>query len=218
MGQHLRCQTRVGALFAICLGAALASGSIGCQAIATGMMLWMDEPTKTVKAEYPFLVDKKVAILVRADNAALFEYPHVRWEVADHLRAALQSNVPGIKVQDPREIADYQRNSDNWEQEDPATLGARFNGQRLIDVELTQYTTRQPESPHLYRGHITALVKVYNTEYPNSNPAWQAEVQTIFPPNSPGQWGTGDRAIRYDTMAAFAEEVAGKFYDRKVKK
>ena len=35
-------------------------------------------------------------------------------------------------------------------------LGARFGADRALMIELTQYTTREPESPHLYRGRIAA--------------------------------------------------------------
>jgi hypothetical protein len=38
-----------------------------------------------------------------------------------------------------------------------------------------------------------------------------------YPPNSAGQWGSDDQAIRGATLEAFALELAGRFYDRRVK-
>lgn len=186
----------------------------GCRALA---VLFGEQPTKTVAAEYPYLTDQRVCILVRADMETLFEYPHVQWEVADHVRVALESNVQALSVVEPRKVVDHQRANPEWETADPARLGQEFGADRVIDINLTQYTTREPESPHLHRGYITALVSVYNTQYPNSEPAYSKEVRTVYPADSPGQWGVGDQAIRRATLEAFSQEVAGKFYDRKVK-
>ncbi len=189
----------------------------GCHAIAFTTLMWGKEPTKTIKAEYPYLKGKTAAILVRAEWETLFEYEQVQLEVADHVRVALESNIPGVEVVPPRQVVDYQRRSPDWERHDPARIGQRFDAERLIEIDLTQYTTREPESPHLYRGHIAAVVSVYNTAYPNSEPAYVTEVRTVYPKDSPGQWGTSDSAIRLATMEAFAQEVAGRFYDRTVK-
>jgi hypothetical protein len=185
----------------------------GCRSLA----LLLPEQTRTVAAEYPYLAGRSVAVVVRAADELLFEYPHVQWEVADHVRVALEGNVRGIKVISPRRVVDFQRSEPAWQTMDPAILGRRFQAERLLEIELTQYTTREPDSPHLYRGHIQAAVRVYNTEYTDSQPAYHADVETSFPPDGPGRWGTDDRTIRAATMEAFASELAGKFYDRKVK-
>ncbi|MCK4341150.1 MAG: hypothetical protein KAY37_05430 [Phycisphaerae bacterium] len=204
-------------LWAMVLLLPLAAGIAGCEAFAFGALMWGKEPTKNVAAEYPYLADKKVCLLVRAEMETLFEYPQVQWEVADHVRVTLEGSVRGLTTVDPRRVVDFQRRTADWEKMDPAGIGKRFGADRLLEIDLTQYTTREPESPHLYRGHISALVSVYNTDYPNSEPAYSKEVQTVYPPNSPGEWGTGDRAIRRATLEAFAQDVAGRFYDRKVK-
>lgn len=196
----------------------LVIGIVGCQhMIAFTALMWGKEPTKEVAAEYPYLVDQRVCILVRADMETLFEYPHVQWEVADHVRVALEPNVPRISVVEPRRVVDFQRSNPRWESLDPAAIGQRFNADRVMEINLTQYTTREPESPHLYRGHIAALVSIYNCDYPNSEPTFTTEVRTAYPPDGAGEWGTTDQAIRRATMEAFAQDVAGKFYDRSVK-
>jgi len=190
----------------------LALVSTGCKALA----LFLPEPTKTVPAEYPYLVDKKVAIAVKAPDEMQFEYANIHWEVADHVRVALESTVRGVTVIEPKKVVDYQRSHADWETMDSARLGREFGADRLIEIELTQYTTREPESPHLYRGHISAALRVFNTEYANSQPAYQADVHTVYPPTGPGQYGATDRAIRAATMDAFAQDVSAKFYDRQV--
>lgn len=195
----------------------LLAGLTGCQAFAFGAVMWGKEPTKTIVADYPYLTEQEVCVVVRADMETLFEYPQVQWEVADHVRVALEKHIEGVTVVEPRRVTDFQRRDPSWESIDPAKLGKRFEATRLLEIALTQYTTREPESPHLYRGYISATISVYNTDYPESEPVYTKGVQTVYPPNSPGAWGSGDQAIRRATMEAFAEDVAGKFYDRTVK-
>jgi hypothetical protein len=208
--------TRVAGRLVSAAAATLLLSLSGCKSLVALLPL-LPEPTKTVPAEYPYLTGKKVAIVVRTDLETLSVYPQVQWEVADHVRVQLESNVRGISVVETRKIVDFQRSEPNWETMDPAALGKRFGADRVLEIDLTQYTTRQPESEYLYRGQINAALRVYNTEYPNSQPAHQTQVETIYPPTGAGEYGTSDREVRRATMEAFAQDAAGKYYDRVVK-
>jgi hypothetical protein len=179
--------------------------------------MWGAEPTKDVPAEYPYLEGKKVCLAVWADSETLAEYPWVQLEVSEHIVQVLKPNVPGVSFTPNDKVVELQRREPDWESGDPAILGARFGADRVLLVELTQYTTREPESPHLYRGRIAANIKVYHTGYRKSAPVYKSSVETAYPPDSVGQWGTDDVAIRKATMEAFALDLAGKFYDRRVK-
>ncbi len=189
----------------------------GCEMFMFHNLMWGDEPTKRVPAEYKYLSNQTICIVVRAEPETIFEYPHVQWEVADHIRVALEANVKGLKVVDPKRVVEHQRRDANWAKEDPADLGKRFGAERVIEVTLTQYTTRDPDSPHIHRGHIHGLVNVYRAKYPNHEPAYSADLRTFYPPAQSGEWGQPERTIRRLLMEAFAQDVAGKFYDRDVK-
>ncbi len=197
--------------------AALAVACIGCKAMAAPWLMWAPEPTRSIPAEYPYLEDKKVCILVWADRDTLFEYPFVQLELSEHVAAPLRTNVRGISVLPNRGVVEMQRRDPDWDRIPPGRLGARLGADRVIMIELTLYTTREPESTHLYRGHIAANIKVYDTGYPDSPPAFRTNLETAYPPDSPGQWGADDRAIRKAAMEAFADDLARKFYSHKVK-
>ncbi len=205
-----------GRILSAAVGLSVAALVLGCRAVALPWLLWGEPPSKTVPADYPYLAGKRVGVIVRADVGVLFEFPHVQWEVADHVTVALENNVRGVKTIEARKIAEYQRREPDWDKEDPPRLGRKFDADRLIEINLTQYTTRDPESPYVQRAHIAAVINVYNTEYPNSAPAYSTEVRVAYPPQE-GEHGLSDAAIRRGGMEAFAAEVAGKFYERKVK-
>ena len=186
-------------------------GATGCQLI--GLFFHSD---KEVKAEYPFLAQKRICLIVRADLETQSMYPHVQFEIADHVRGELEANIRPVTVIDPRKVVDFQRADPSWETLDPAAIGKRFGADRVLEIDLTQYTTREPENEYLYRGHIAAAIRIYQVEYPNSKPSYKAQVQVAYPERG-GQWGMDERSIRAASMELFAHEVAGKFFDHTVK-
>ncbi len=186
----------------------------GCRLLAVPFFAFGRDQTKKIPAEYPYLDGKRVALVVWAEDFTQFEYPHVRLEVSEHVRIALESGVRDVNVVPNREVIDYQNREPRWEAEDPATLGKQLGAQRLIMIELTQYTTREPGSLHLYRGHMGANVKVYDTEYANSAPTYKTSLEVAYPPDAISAYGTAEPAIRRGMMETFAVQLAGKFYER----
>lgn len=208
--------TRRNCLFTVGLIPLLAM-LVGCQAMAAPFLMWGPEPTRTVDAEYPYLDGKNASILISADYDTLFEYPWVQLELAKYVQVALETHLPKVVITPPRTVVDYQRRDVDWDRKPPALVGKNFDAERVVLIELTQYSTREPDSPHLFRGRIGARVRVYDTAYPDAEPAYSTDVEVAYPEDSAGEWGSNDRAIRKQTMELFAEELAGKFYDRKVK-
>lgn len=201
------------ALITLCLP--LLTLNSGCRAWA----LFADPHTETVAAEYPFLKDKNVLILVWADMDTLFDFGNVRWEVAEYVKAQLEatSDLGNLTVVPPKPIAEMQSRELNWDEVHPAEHGERFRANRVLWVELTEYGTREPDSPHLYRGRISANLRIYDTSYGTDHgPTFETSLTTIFPPDGPGHYGMDDTTVRRAVMEQFAIEVAGKFHDREV--
>lgn len=200
------------ALFPLLLPAA------GChQLVMAPWVLWGEEPTRTVKAEYPYLQDKKVTVAVWAEMDTTFEFPFVQTEVGSFVEDALRTSVKGVTVTPTRQVVEYQNRNGDWDRAAPEAIGKHFGAQRLIVVELTQYSTREPDNTHLMRARVAANVKVYDTSYPNSEPVYKTEVRAEYPPDGPGAWGVSEATLRGEAMRVFAQELAGRFYDRKVK-
>lgn len=205
--------TRIG-VFSIAL--ALLVGASGCKWMAAPFMMWGDPPKKAVPAEYPYLESKKAAIAIWADADTLFEYPNVRLELSEHVKAALESNIHGATFVPNRTVIEYQARDLDWDRIDPATLGAKFKADRLILIELTEYTAREHDSPHLFRGRIAANVRVYDCAEPDSKPTYRTTLRTLHPADNPAPWGSSPDAVRRAAMEAFSTELAQRFYDHKV--
>lgn len=195
-------------------GAACAAG---CKYVAAPFIMWGDEPTKSVQAEFTNLTGKRVAIVIWSDMDTLFEYPNVRLELSSYVERALKQAVKGIRIVPSREVIDLQNRNPDWEREDPAVLGEKLVAERVLVIELTQYTTRDSESPHLHRGQISANVKIYDVKYKDAAPVYKTEVSATYPEHGPGKFGATDARVRADAMDAFATKLANKFQDHKVK-
>jgi hypothetical protein len=190
---------------------------VGCKALAMPFLLWGPEPTKKIPAECSDLAGKRVAVLVWADMDTLFEYQHVQLELSEHVRAGLEGKVKGLTFVPNRQVVELQRQDPDWDRADPAKLGAKLGAERVLYIELTQYTTREPDSPHLLRGHIGANAKVCDTAQSGAPPVYKGVVECAYPEHAVAEWGANDTAVRRGVMEAFAQALAGKFYDRQVK-
>jgi hypothetical protein len=196
----------------------LAAGLLtGCNYFKAAVLLFGEEQTKKVPAEYPQLADKKVCIVVWAEAYTLFEYPNVQLELSEHVRVAVEGAVHGVTFAPTRQVVDYQNRNPDWDKQQPASIGQRFDADRVIMIELTDYTTREPDSPHLKRGRISANVKVYDVSTPDAQPVYKTTLETLYPPGTVAAYGVDDRSVRRGAMQAFASQVAGKFHERQEK-
>lgn len=167
-------------------GIALTSG---CKLLGAPFLLWGPEPTKLVPAEYPYLENKRVAIVVWADSDTLFEFPHVRFELGAFVEEALSGKVKGVVLVPSRRVADLQSADPDWDREPPGRLGKELGADRVIMVELTQYTLREPESPQLLRAYVAANVKVYDTADPDAGADLQHDGESRPPARGSGRLG-----------------------------
>jgi len=189
----------------------------GCRLFGAMFLLFAPEPTRTEEAKYPYLTDKKVCIVIWTDSYTAMEYPFVRLELSEHIVDAIKANVHGVSFIPNRSVIKLQDKDAAWDRTHPAQLGKRFGADRVLMIDVTQYTMREPESTYLYRGRNAANVRVYNPDYPDAAPVHEATVETVYPPDSHGAWGSEEKSIRKLTMEAFAQEIAAQFYDRQVK-
>lgn len=203
-----RAYWRIGLLF-VSLSATL----VGCQAIAAPWIMTGEEPTKRVKAQFPHLKGKKVAILVWADSDTRFEYPFVRLELAEHVKSELESRIDDIKFCSNRQIVELQDRDPDWDRKPPGQLGQRVGAERVISVELSQYTMREPESRHLLRGRISAQVMIYDATHPDASYLYKTEISIAYPEKSEGRWGNDEPTMRREAMEAFATALVKRFYD-----
>lgn len=196
----------------------LLGSSGGCKLFAAPYLLWGEEDTEVIPADYPFLDNTRVAVLVNAEPATRFEFPYVQLELANFVATEMQQRLNRCEVVPPSVVAQYQERELDWARSHPAKHGAFFNSEFVLLIDLTQYRTTEPDSPHLFRGIIDADVRLYEVSYGDEyGPVKQWQIAAQYPEDGPAAWGESAPDVRRRAMESFATEMAGKFYERKVK-
>jgi len=202
------------------LGLLVGSLCTGCNLISLPVVLFAPDPTKKVPAEFAHLKGKRVLILVWAEQATLYEYPHVQLETATHIRYYLKEKFKDIDIVSPTDVDRYMKGHPEWATEHPARLGRHFKADLVMMIELMEFGTREPGSPGLFRGRARARVTVYDLTSGEEQPKGIAlkPAEAFYPADRPiGVLRADDRTIRAETYKEFGRVVAEKFYDHEVK-
>ena len=170
-----------------------------------------------VKAEYHGLQNQKVAVLVDANQALLFEHPLAQLEVCQVVSQRLAGNVAGITIVDARQVVDFQNRNIYWTTVPYSQIAQRLGVNRLVIIELTDYRLHEPGNVNVWRGVISAHVAVVEADGPRPDDLiYDAAVTVAYPPDRPlGILNSDQRTIRLATLDLFARAAAGKFYDHK---
>ncbi len=176
------------------------------------------EPTKKVLPEFDKLAGRRVAVLVWAQPATLFDYPHARFELATYIGDKIYSEMGqrelGTQVVDPRDVEDFiQKNIDA--QIDPYAVGRQFNADYVVYLELLEFQIRDAQAPQFLRARIQASVSVHDVRAEGGSLRRYEllPVQCVHPEEAPVPLtATNAPLIREATYRKFAEMVARKFY------
>jgi hypothetical protein len=198
-----------------CLGLMMGM-SLGCsvpgfvaQAVAGG------ESKVTVTAAYDGLANHSVAVLVSATDGIRAAHPTAVADTGRAVTSAIAAEVPGVHVVNPDQIARFLSDNPDWIVVPPGRLLERFGAERLVMVNLVQYSTHESGNRHLYLGRIAASVDVISADAPDLNNAvMRAEVTATYPDNGGvGVLDANDQTIALGMRKAFAVRVARLFTD-----
>jgi hypothetical protein len=169
---------------------------------------------KKVQAEFAQLQGKSVLVLIWAEPETVYEFPHIRYELATHIGDHIRAEVKGVKLTKERKVEDFvQEHFDAAT--DPVMVGEHFDVDMVVYVELLQFQIRDPDSPSFLQGQAAATVSVYNLRSePDQRPFYELQEVAVTEPDQPMMFtSTGHMQVRYATYKAFSESVAKKFYD-----
>ena len=171
-----------------------------------------------VPAEYRGLDQQKIAVLVAAPNTVLFEFPDVSLNVCRAASGRIAADVPGAALSDPRQVVAFQRNNPQWIGVPTSQLIERLNVQRLVMIDLAEYSTHESGNAHQFRGIVVAQISV--TEAGGevaSNAAYSKVVSARFPEEVGLSLLEEDAGtIELGMLDLFSRRVSGLFHDHKV--
>ncbi len=182
-------------------------------------LVFVGDHKKKILAEFDKLPNSKVAVLVWADAATLFDYPHARFELAayvgDKLQTELAQRKQPIELVDARDVEDFlQKNL--GARIDPQKVGRHFDVDYMVFVEMLGFQIRDSQQPQLLQGRLEAAVAVQDVraEGGRGQRFDLVSVRVVYPHESPVLMSASNsQLVRESAYRKFAEEVARKFYD-----
>jgi len=200
----------------LCLGTLAA----GCQVFG---VLASAAPDPTVDASYKGLAHQRVAVMVWCDHAMAIDWPNLQIDLTRGIQGRLQDmarkkdhpkELEGATFPMPESVVKFQRDHPELEAEAITDVAPRMDVSRLIYIEVQQFATRPQESVELFRGSLTANLKVLEVSSGKAKVVFQQEkLQAEFPPKSleEGTPSLGDVQTYEKTLEAFSTKVVNLF-------
>ena len=201
----------------------------GCNIIGAAAQL---APAPIAPAQYAGLAGHSAAVMVWADPSLKYDFPDLRLDLANLIQQNLEAAAQVAESKEgkdlptvygatfPREPAGLVRYQDDYPETQtmPATdLAPAFHVDRLIYVELDDFSTRSYEAPDLYRGAASATLRVIEVDAGGRTTVGYEEpgIAVAFPDNVPpeGTPSGNDRIFYAGTLRDLASQVARRFVD-----
>jgi hypothetical protein len=169
-----------------------------------------------VAAEYTGLADQSVAVVIYADQASTDEFPDARTEISNFLGAAFRTKLPSVRLLDFREVTAWQDDTLNWNALPEKDIGKHFSTDRVLYIELLDYSTRAANSFGDLQGHIKAQCKVFETNAPGPTAAWSDLIEVRWPKDHPLDPASGSEvAVRKRALELFSNELVNRFVEHR---
>jgi hypothetical protein len=189
----------------------------GCSFIS-GLFGWGGENAsqgRTIASQFDGLKNKSLGIVIYAPSATLHEYTGTREELTYFITAQMQLHLPTTHLLARDEVITWQNEHLNWTAITPRDIGRHFSVERVLYVELLDYSTRKVIERGNMQGHIRAQCKIVNAEDSGTDaPEWTGLIDVSWPPDGPlDPTQTNDSAIRQRVLESFSRCLVECFYD-----
>ncbi len=189
--------------------------TVGCNWLMP--LIFMGDHKRTVPAEFDKLSGKRVLVFVWAEPETLFDYPHIRYELSEHVKTRLEERVDDCEVVASGAVEDFmQRTYDAAN--DPQHTGKHFQVDMVLYVELLQFQVRDPTSPDLLQGKLSTAVTIFDlaADPDQLSEYTLAPIDVAFPESPTVMSRRNAMLIRRETYAKFAEQLVRKFHEHQV--
>lgn len=177
---------------------------------------------KSSGTPYSGLANKSVAIVVYAPSATIDEYSGAREEISNFVATQMREHLSTTLLLPARDVMYWQNDTLNWPNLSARDIGRHFGVDRVLFIEVLDYSTRRPVGVSNLQGRLRAQCKIYETQenspQPDQNghvtPVWTGLVDAAWPPAKPlDPTQTNEAAVRLRTLESFADTLVRYFYE-----
>ena len=217
--RHTYDRPRCWALLALALLPLPLSGCTALGAIASKVK----GPT-VVKPAYTRLKGQTVAVMAWADRDLRIEHSALQLDVSQGVYQKLRKSqgrgaeeLAGAKfprAAAPDAMVRFLYDNPRYDTDSIPEIAPQLGVNRLIYLEVEDFSTHPEEVPELFRGQLSALLRVIEVAPDGqAKVAYQDRVDAVWPPNTPpeGRPDLGNQVTYLGTLDAFTTAVVQKF-------
>lgn len=195
----------------------LSMTSLGCEAGRFIANAFGDgQRTVQVKAQYTGLENQTFAVLVATDEYTTFTYPAAAGAIGRSVTADIASSVPGSKPMDPQQVLQFQKQNPYWITIPYGQLIQRLGVDRLVIIDLVEFTLREPGNAHVWQGQMVGNIGVAEAGANNGNAlSFTSIIKARFPDDSSrvGVLDSDDKTIQLGLVSDFTRKTVNLFRD-----
>lgn len=183
-------------------------------------------PKPDILAAYKGLAGKSVAIWVYVDPEVHMNYPALQLDIANSVESKLKAAQKDDDLKDligttfpvqPRSVVRYQREHPGVEALPITDVAPKLGVDRLIYIQVNDFSTRAPGTVAMYLGTINVTLQVVEIEKETgkSKVAFtEPGMRLQFPRKSPaeGELNKNDTIMYVGTVDAISTELAVRFF------
>jgi hypothetical protein len=175
-----------------------------------------------IPAAYTGLAGQSAVVYVWADQGVRIDWPDIGFNLSSGIQSKLQiardsktEELKGLTFpMSSAAVTRFQEDHPELEFQPMDKLAPLLHATRVIHVEISSFQTRAVDSVELYKGTITAIVKVLSvkdgkvaTEFEDRN------VAAVFPRNAPadGVPDLSDEAVYQGVVKELATQIVVRF-------
>ena len=201
---------------ALLVASALSIG--GCDMLAGLLGASGQAQGRTVASQYDGLPNKSLAIVIYAPGATLNEYTGTREELTGFVTTQMRLHLPTTHLLARDEVINWQNDHLNWYALADRDIGKHFTVDRVLYIEVLDYSTRKTIGYGDMQGHLRARCKIANSETgeTRTTPEWTGIIDVSWPPDHPlDPTQTNESAVRIRLLENFSQRLVECFYEHK---
>ena len=189
----------------------------GCSTIKYLGYVFLGNEDQKTKAEYVGLENQKVLILLNTPDGMEYSYPQSRESLILACQQFLQGSVKSISFCDYQMVEDFILRELDWISVPTNKLAKKFGAQRVLYIDIYDFTLQDTDSVGIYQGQVNAEVKIYETDSEAKTPnrsVFNYYIDLKYPENHPlAATPEAKYRVLSGTIKLTAYEICKHFFD-----
>ncbi|MBZ0173163.1 MAG: hypothetical protein K8E66_12335, partial [Phycisphaerales bacterium] len=144
-----------------------------------------EQGSTTYPADYTGLEGHSYAVIISADRLIEADHPGITTRLTQIIDRDLHANAGATAHIPPGRLLSFLYANPQWQALPRGELGEQLGVDRLIVIELVEYTLHEPGNRYLWNGVASGIVEVYEVDSAlPDDPMYEHSIAVTFPDRS----------------------------------